>query len=216
MKTLVCFGDSNTHGAKPMCNMGNLQRFDPLVRWPGIAANHLGGGWQVIEEGHRGRTTVHDDPIDGIHKNGLPAILVAMETHRPVDVIAIMLGTNDLKCRFSVSALDIALSVEKLVAAARDSNGGPDCSTPGILLIAPPTIRETGCLQQQFVGGADKSAEFGALFREVAERQGIPFLDAGVLIKPSSLDGIHLDKVAHATLGTAIADAIAGEWPTIE
>ena len=105
--------------------------------------------------------------------------------------------------------------MEKLVVATRDSKGGPDCGAPGILLIAPPAIRETGCLQQLFVGGADKSVEFGALFREVAERQGIPFLDAGVLIEPSSLDGIHLDKASHATLGTAIADAIAGEWPSI-
>ena len=94
MKTIVCFGDSNTHGTCPMRDLDDVGRFDAQTRWPGVMAAALGAGWQVIEEGHPGRTTVHDDPLEGRHKNGMPALLVALETHRPIDLVIIMLGTN--------------------------------------------------------------------------------------------------------------------------
>ena len=95
-RSLLCFGDSNTHGTPPMENMSSQGRFGPDVRWPSVMQTKLAPGWTVIEEGHPGRTTVHDDPIGGMHKNGIRMLPALLETHRPINVIVIMLGTNDL------------------------------------------------------------------------------------------------------------------------
>ena len=96
-RTIMCFGDSNTYGAIPTLARVGRHRFAPDRRWPGIMRRQLGTGWEVLEEGHPGRTTVHDDPIEGIHKNGLKALPVCLETHMPLDLVILMLGTNDLK-----------------------------------------------------------------------------------------------------------------------
>ena len=70
-KTVLCYGDSNTHGTRPMTRAGVLERFAREERWTGVLAQTLGASWRVIEEGLPARTTVHDDPIEGRHKNGL-------------------------------------------------------------------------------------------------------------------------------------------------
>ena len=118
-RTVLCFGDSNTHGTPPVPNLGASGRYDRSARWPTLMAGHLGADWHVIEEGHPGRTTVHDDPIEGAHRNGLTVLPSLLESHKPLDVVILMLGTNDLKGRFSVNATDIALSLERLIGVIR-------------------------------------------------------------------------------------------------
>ena len=100
MKTILCYGDSNTWGYNP--SMGG--RYARDERWPGVLRKELGEGYLVIEEGLNGRTTVWDDPIEG-YKNGKTYLVPCLETHKPLDLVIILLGTNDLKMRFSVSAL---------------------------------------------------------------------------------------------------------------
>ena len=113
-QTVLLFGDSNTHGTMPVPHLGFYGRFDREERWAGRLAQLL-PDWEVIAEGHPGRTTVHDDPIEGAHRNGLTVLPALLESHKPVDVVLVMLGTNDLKERFSVNAGDIALALERLV-----------------------------------------------------------------------------------------------------
>ena len=125
MKTILCFGDSNTWGYNPE----NRQRFGPDERWTVILRNSLGEDYRVIEEGLNGRTTLWDDPIEGF-KNGLDYLMPCLESHRPFDLITIMLGTKDLKCRFSVSAFDIAESVGVLVRQVQQSQAGPQENAP--------------------------------------------------------------------------------------
>lgn len=213
-RTLLCFGDSNTHGTCPMADFADRRRFAAEIRWPGVVAARLGAGWQVIEEGHPGRTTVHPDPVEGAHKNGLPAFVVALESHRPVDVVVIMVGTNDLKERYSVGAGDIALSLEKLIVAARASECGPGFAAPEILLVAPPPVEETGCLAEMFRGGAGKSRDLGQRIREIAARRAVAFFDAGTVVAASPIDGVHFAADGHAALGTALADLIIETWGT--
>ena len=111
-RTILCFGDSNTHGTRAMRRPDDRRRFSKEDRWTGIMASCLGDDWTVVEEGLPGRTTVFDDPIEGQHKNGLRMLRGLLESHREIDLVIIMLGTNDLKFRFSVSATDIALGAE--------------------------------------------------------------------------------------------------------
>jgi lysophospholipase L1-like esterase len=166
----------------------------------------------VIEEGLPGRTTVHDDPIEGAHRNGLAVLPAVLESHRPIDAVIVMLGTNDLKQRFSVSALDIALSLEKLVLAVRASACGPDGAAPGVILVAPPPILEVHDLGVMFAGGAAKSLDLGPRIAAVARGLGVPFIDAGALIGVSEVDGIHYDEPAMAALAQAFAGAVKAHF----
>ena len=207
-RTLLCYGDSNTHGTAPMAAWDDRARFGRDMRWPGLLARALALDWAVIEEGHPGRTTVHDDPIEGPHRNGLRILPAILESHYPIDVVLLMLGTNDLKSRFSVNATDIALALEKLIVVIQASAAGPDGSAPAVLLVAPPPILEVGCLAEIFEGGAVKSQGLGARVEAVAARAGVPFVDAGGDIAVSGVDGIHYAADAHATLAVTLTAAI--------
>ena len=139
----------------------------------------------------------------------LPALL---ESHKPVDVVLIMLGTNDLKERFSVNAGDIALGLERLVRVIRTSGAGPGGAAPQVLLVAPPPIVETGCLAGMFAGGAAKSQALAAEIAAAAARAGVPFLDAGAVVTVSPIDGVHYDAEANPALAEAFATAIRAHF----
>jgi lysophospholipase L1-like esterase len=215
-RSILCFGDSNTHGTEPMQHLDDKRRMAPEQRWPGHLAAALGPDWRVIEEGHPGRTTVHSDAVEGAHKNGLAALPVALESHTPIDMVIVMLGTNDLKARFSLPAGDIARSVDRLLMTILASDCGPGRKAPASMLIAPPPILETGCLAAMFAGGAEKSAQFGRLYGDIAGRHGIGFLNAGSIIRSSPMDGIHFDAAEHATLGAEIARSVLSQRAAID
>lgn len=208
MKTILCYGDSNTYGTKPMPNLDQKLRFGPEERWPRVMAAELGAGWQVIEEGHPGRTTVHDDPIDGAHKNGLAVLPAILESHAPIDLVILKLGTNDLKARFSVTANDIARSVEKLAALIRASDAGPAGRPPAVLMVAPPPAMEAGPLAGMFAGGAAKSRALAAEYAAAARHAGVAFLDAGQVVAVDPLDGVHYAASSHVALGKVMAAAV--------
>ncbi|MFM7443970.1 MAG: SGNH/GDSL hydrolase family protein [Tabrizicola sp.] len=211
-RTVLLYGDSNTHGTMPVLELGSGDRFGREERWAGRLAKLL-PDWEVINEGLPGRTTVHDDPVEGAHRNGLTVLPALLESHKPVDVVLLMLGTNDLKPRFSVGAADIALSLERLVRVIQASQCGPDNSAPGVLLVAPPPIVEVGCLADMFAGGAAKSEALAREIAAAARRAGVPFLDGGQVVKVSSIDGIHYDAEANPRLAEAFAKAIRAHFP---
>ena len=203
MKTVLCFGDSNTWGYDP----ATKDRFPRDVRWTGILAGQLGPTYQVIEEGLNGRTTVWNDPIEG-YKNGRDYLIPCLETHRPIDLVILMLGTNDLKMRFSVSAFDIANSAGVLVDIIQKSVAGPDGAAPAVLLVAPPPVAKLSEFAEMFEGSQEKSLKFVAHYRRVAEERGCAFLDAGAVIRSSDLDGIHFEPDEHRKLGEVMAQEV--------
>lgn len=208
VKTVLLFGDSNTHGTAPMASLADSRRFGRDIRWSGHLARALGPAVEVIEEGHPGRTTLHDDPIEGAHRNGIRVLPALLESHAPLDLVVIMLGTNDFKSRFAVTALDVALSVEKLALLVRASQAGPEGRPPGLLLVAPPPVIEVGSLRELFEGGERKSPGLAVHLAGVAARQGAGFLDAGAHIAASPLDGVHFGPEGHAALGAAMAASV--------
>lgn len=211
VRTVLCYGDSNTHGTRPVERIGQLGRFEEPDRWPGVLRARLGTEWRVIEEGLPARTTVHDDPIEGRHKNGLATLRPCLESHLPLDLVVLMLGTNDLKARFSVTPFDIASSVEVLLNEIVACKAGRDGRPPRLLLVAPVPIEEVGFLGAMFEGGAVKSRQLASLYEAVAGRQGAVFFDAGSVVRVSPVDGIHFEADGHHRLGAALADAIAGQ-----
>ena len=205
MKNILCYGDSNTWGCKPIKKLGHIERFDTDARWTGILRRQLGEGYQVIEEGLNARTTVHDDPIDGGHKNGKSYLLPCLESHVPLDLIIIMLGTNDLKSRFSLSAYDIASGIKPLLeiaASIAPKNGG---EKPQTLVVAPPPLARLGLLAEMFESGSEKSNLLARHYKALTSLFDCHFIDAAEVITSSDIDGIHLDLEQHALLGEALA-----------
>src|SRR6185503_2144360 len=135
MKTILCYGDSNTWGYEP----ATKERYSRAERWTGILQRELGAEYYVVEEGLNGRTTVWDDPIEG-YKNGKEQLIPCLTSHKPIDLVTIMLGTNDLKQRFSLSAYDIAEGAGVLVNIVQKSDCGPQEGAPKVLLMAPPPV----------------------------------------------------------------------------
>ena len=203
MKTVLCYGDSNTWGYDP----ASSNRFSRDVRWTRVLGRELGDEYEVIEAGLNGRTTVWDDPIDG-YKNGKEQLIPCLTTHKPLDLVIIMLGTNDLKMRFSVSAFDIAKSAGVLVGMTQNSEAGTDNGSPAVLLIAPAPVGKLTGFAEMFQGAEAKSRKFSQHYRLIAEEYGCSFLDAGEIIVSSDLDGIHLEASKHQKLGKAVAAAV--------
>jgi lysophospholipase L1-like esterase len=208
LRTILCFGDSNTHGTLAMRHDSDRRRLEKAHRWPTVMGAALGADWEVIAEGHPGRTTVYEDPIEGVHKSGLRVLPSILESHRPLDLVIVMLGTNDTKARFSQTAHDIALSVRRLALEIRGSDNGPGGRPPQVMLVAPVSAMETGCLAQVFAGAADKSAALPDQLAEVAKAQALGFVDLNDVAQVDPVDGIHLDQTAHAAIGAHVAQAV--------
>ncbi|MGZ2257267.1 SGNH/GDSL hydrolase family protein [Roseobacter sp. A03A-229] len=178
------------------------------LRWPNVMAKKLGAGWEVIAEGHPGRTAVFDDPIEGSHKNGQAALPVLLESHRPLDLVIVMLGTNDLKARFGQSAHDIALGLRRLALDIATCDSGPGGRAPEVLLAAPPCTKEAGVLAETFAGAEEKSAELPGLLAAVAVRQSVHFADMDAVADVDPVDGVHLSADAHAAIGAQMCKAV--------
>jgi lysophospholipase L1-like esterase len=203
VRTILCYGDSNTWGYDPASG----RRFPPEVRWTGVLARELGAQYHVIEEGLNGRTTRWDDPI-ALGRNGLTYLAPCLESHRPLDMVLIMLGTNDLKQRFNLSASDIAESAGGLAGMAKQVATNAAGQPPRVVLIAPPAVTVLTDFDSMFAGAEQKSRLFSRYFRLAAGWHEVSFLDAGAHIKCSPLDGIHFESEAHMILGLALANEV--------
>ncbi len=205
MKTVLCYGDSNTWGY----NAAGGERYALDDRWTSVLARELGPDYQVIAEGLNGRTTVWPDPVEGEYKNGKQYLIPCLESHHPVDLVVVMLGTNDLKRRYGLSAWDIASGAGALVELIRRTDFGPAGAAPEVLLIAPPpTCVGDGPFAGMMAGADEKSKELGRFYRAVAEENGIAFLDAGKIIVSDPTDGIHLSPEELPKLGVAVAGCV--------
>ena len=208
-KHIVCFGDSNTHG---YCAM-NDGRFDEEERWTCLLQKKLGEDYLILEEGLSGRTTCFRDPLfEGL--SGLDYIYPCLMSHEPVDLLVIMLGTNDTKERFGASADCIGLGMKRLVQKAISIT---DCwrdKTPKILIVTPQNIgkeyENSHVRGTMGIGCAEKSMGLSKAFREVAELTGCAYLDANEVVTaaPNNIDHMHLTAEGHAQLANGIAAKI--------
>lgn len=207
MKTVLCFGDSNTYGQIP--GKGPLDRYGPDVRWPGALRNALGSKWHVVEEGLSGRTTLNDDPIEGTQKNGKTYLRPCIQSHAPLDLVILMLGTNDLKVRFHKPASEVAMSIGVLVYDIKELASGPGGRVPEIMIVAPPPmLQDLKEWKSVFFGAPEKSHQLAIEFEAIADSLEVHFFDAGSVASCSPEDGFHLDAHAHQTLGKAIAQEV--------
>ena len=214
-KHIVCFGDSNTHGycADPTDCADGGDRFNEEERWTCLLQKALGEDYLVLEEGLSGRTTVFPDPLHEC-MSGLDAIYSCLMSHEPVDLLIIMLGTNDTKERFGANAACIGVGLERLILKAKSVaawRGG----VPRILVIAPPHIGEGLYLvpggDAMGKGCPEKSRALAPVFQRVAENQGCAFLDAEGLAEFNKIDCMHLSRRGHRQL----AEKLTALVPTL-
>lgn len=187
----MCFGDSNTYGYNPK----NGGRYTYDERWTGLLQKKLGDKYYVIEEGLNGRTTVFDDPIDG-DLNGKKHILTCMNTHSPLDLVILMLGTNDFKPRFSATTDDISRAIELLITMVKNVTPCEFMKVPEILLIAPAPFKEIIAPDMLIhFGNANlraRSIELAYKYENAAKTHNIHYLRAGDIA--TDIDGVHIAK----------------------
>lgn len=206
MKRILCFGDSNTWGYVPL---SALERYPEEVRWAGVLQSKLGSEYRVIEEGQNGRTTVFDDPFETICKNGSRHLPVLLESHKPLDLVLIMLGTNDLKTHFRQNAHTIAAGAGELAERVLASEAGPVQGAPKVMLIAPAEVADAQCpFGHKFDGTHETSKGFAQAYQEVAQALAIPFFSAAEHVSVPTTDCIHFDAAGHTALGSAAAQAV--------
>ncbi len=200
-KHIVCLGDSNTHGycADPKDTEEGSGRFNEDERWTCLLQKALGEEYLVLEEGLSGRTTVFRDPLHE-SMDAIGSAYAILMSHEPVDLLIIMLGTNDTKERFSATPANIAAGLERLLlkCICTDCWGG-NAPQPRILVVCPPRILPEMNDEGMGTGCAEKSAALAPRFAEVSRHLGVAFLDAEGC-PMNTLDCMHLTREGHRRL----------------
>jgi len=206
MKTILCYGDSNTWGYTP----GTGAKIPFERKWPGVMQALLGPRARVIDEGLNGRTTVFDDPFwEG--RNGKEFLFVLLQSHAPIDVVVIFLGVNDLKHIFHASAADIAKGLATLIQIIKGSYCGPNGKTPHIVVMCPPPLTKlTDYFELEFMDGKEKSFELPRHMEKTARDWGCHYFDTPSIAAASNDDGVHLDEENHRKIGGKMAALVGG------
>ena len=209
-KHIVCFGDSNTHGycADPKDTETGSDRFSENERWTCLLQEKLGKDYYVIEEGLSGRTTVFRDPLHE-SMSGLDSIYSCLMSHEPVDLLIIMLGTNDCKERFGATAPCIAAGLDRLIKKAQTVPAWRN-GTPHILVIAPPWMREGFSDEIMGLCCVEKSPKIAPCFAVTAKANGCAFLDAEGVAEFNTVDFTHLSRLGHRQLADRLAEIVPG------
>ena len=203
MKTILCFGDSNTWGVVPNEN----RRYKKSERWPCLLGMLLPEEWRIVEEGQPGRTTLYDDPASGF-TSGLQALRSSLNSYQP-DLVILMLGTNDLKTSFRLSVSDISDSVAKLAKEITGFTGEGKSNPPQVLLVAPPPIVESGSFARLFfTGSEEKSHQFAEYYKQRAEKFGCGFFDASPIVSCCPEEGVHWPLEQHRNMAEAISSKV--------
>lgn len=205
MKHVLVYSDSLSWGIIPT----SRKRLLFEQRWPGVMEISLCAAGQkvrVIEDCLNGRRTVWDDPFKP-GRNGLAGLAQRIEIHSPLDLVILMLGTNDFQSMHEHNAWHSSQGILALIAAIRSAPIEPDMPVPPILVVAPPAIQTPkGPIAPKFQGGEHKCVGLAQAYRRVCEEANCHFFDAGSVIASSKVDGVHLDLEQHVILGKALAE----------
>lgn len=203
---VLCFGDSNTWGYSPT----DQSRFPKSVRWTGRLQTRLGTNYEIIEEGLNGRTTKFDYAARP-GKNGLTYLCPCMDSHFPVDIVVVCLGTNDTKVEFGLTPEQIAGGFEEVVQAILGK--GLERPSPNVKVVAvsPALVDERYIGDYADIVGAEaKTRAFASLYENVARKYGAAFVDLAKIVTPSTGDGCHLDPESHERIAEVLAREITG------
>ena len=213
MQHILVYSDSLSWGIIPTTR----KRLAFEQRWPGVMEIALDGGGRkvrVVEDCLNGRRTVWDDPFKP-GRNGLVGLAQRVEIHSPLELIVLMLGTNDFQSMHDYNAWHSSQGIGALVSAVRNAPIEPGMPVPAVLVVAPPPIRvPKGPIAPKFEGGDKKCVGLAAAYQQICIEINCHFFDAGSVTTSSNVDGIHLDAEQHAVLGRALSEVVATLLPT--
>ncbi len=206
MKTILAFGDSLTWGYEAVT--GRRHAFDH--RWPNALAAKLGPNVRMTAEGLNGRTTVHDDHLVDENRNGSTALPMLLSSHQPLDLVIIMLGTNDTKHPWWSRGSDARRGMQRLIEIVQRFPWGVDMPTPKILIMSPPPLVHTDLsdFDKMFSHAIKESQNFAKEYKNLAELLNVAYFDAGSVIETDPNDGVHLSKENSRKLGEALVPLV--------
>lgn len=208
-KVILAFGDSLTYGANPVPGGPRHAYAD---RWPTALERGLGGAARVIAEGLGGRTTVHDDAYANADRNGARLLPTLLASHGPLDMVIIMLGTNDLKPFHGRTAQEAANGVKRLVQIVRADAAGEGRAAPEVIIVSPPELRATDHPEMMKHFGEEaavvQSKQMAAWYKRRADELGTGFFDAATVARPDPADGVHLDAANTRAIGEALVPLV--------
>ena len=214
MKTIVCYGDSNTWGympklKRPECTARN--RFPWGVRWTSLLQKTLGNEYHVVEAGVNGRTTAFEMPFE-VARSGLRHIDACMLESFPVDLVIVMLGTNDIKECYNLPVYAIKLGAERLIQTIQAGSYGVDGGMPEILLVSPvrinPSYMNTWVSDEFGPDAIEKDRKLADSLKQAAEETNVHFMNAGEFITADEADGIHMNEAGHAHMAELMLEKI--------
>ncbi len=213
MKTVLAYGDSITWGTNPA---DGGMRHAYADRWPNVLREGLksaghGDSIEVIAEGLGGRTTAFDDILADCDRNGARILPTILQSHRPVHVVILMLGTNDLKPTTAGNAASAFLGMKRCVEIVqKHSPRVPGFAGSKVIVVAPPHIvaSEDHFMGELFTGAAAESHKLAAYYKALALEFGCGFFDAATVAKASPIDGVHLDAANTRAIGAALVPAV--------
>jgi lysophospholipase L1-like esterase len=205
---ILAFGDSLTWGAD--IATGGRHRYQD--RWPTALEMALSGSARVLAEGLGGRTTVFDDFAAAVDRNGARALPMLLASHQPLDLVIVMLGSNDLKPHICGTAVGAAGGMDRLAEIITSFPYAQGVRAPRIILVSPPIFRRTNAVDGMPAAGRSiaESERLAALYESVARARGCGFFDAASVAATSPIDGVHLDAENTRSIGVAVARAVTG------
>ncbi|MGB1236042.1 MAG: GDSL-type esterase/lipase family protein [Planktomarina sp.] len=203
MKTVLVYGDSNTYGSGPARDLDDSWRLDYEDRWVTILGKGLGPDVRVIDEGMPGRTTCLDDPFSGEHYNGLRVLPAILSSHAPVDLLVVMLGTNDIQHHYGFRPADVARALESYVDVAQGSGKVRD-----ILILSPAPVLGTGTYADSYTGALQRQAGMADAIEQMTLRRKVGFFDVATVAKVSPIDGVHFDAENSREIGAAMINVV--------
>jgi len=210
LKSILCYGDSLTYGANPVMGAPRHAYED---RWPTALERGLNGAARCIAEGLGGRTTVHDDWYADSDRNGARLLPTLLSTHDPLDMVIIMLGTNDIKPFHGRTALEASWGMRRLVHIVRAHAAGEGQPVPKIIIMAPPVTAMANAHPEMMLhfSGEDAikaSSGFAEFYKRRADEENVGFFNAGSVAKTSVADGIHLDAANTRAIGEGLVPLV--------
>ena len=207
MKQILVYSDSLSWGIIPTTR----KRLEFEQRWPGVLEGALKskiGNVRVVEDCLNGRRTAWEDPFKP-GRNGLVGIAQRIEVSSPLELVVLMLGTNDFQSMHELNAWHSAQGIAALVSAIRLAPIEPGMPVPPVLVVAPPPIRTPkGPIAPKFEGGDRKCVGLAQAYEQVCAELGCAFFDASTATTSSDVDGVHLDEDQHMRLGLALSDVV--------
>lgn len=197
---ILCYGDSNTWG---YISGSDHKRYGNKERWTKLLAELLGDEFEIIEEGLNSRTLISNDTRPGKEgKNGYKYLIPCLDTHDPIDLVILMLGTNELKSVYNKTAEQIGNMLEEyFVKTILNRKSQIGNNYPKLLLVTPPVVNENTeyCKQKdKYLGAMQKSKELNLIYKNIAKKYDCYFLGNEELT--TGVDGVHLTKESHKKL----------------